>query len=59
MSKAIITIEDQDDRIEVTVTFDPPLAKKGNASSAQWLAAKMIERSTELCERIDLEGGAA
>lgn len=58
MSKAIITIEDQDDRIEVTVTFDPPLEKEGNSSSAQWLAAKMIERSTQLCERID-EGGAA
>lgn len=59
MSKVIITIEDQSEQIYVTVAFDPPLSAEGQATFAQWLALEMIKKSNELCERIDLEGGAA
>jgi hypothetical protein len=60
MSKAIITMTDKPDGIDVRLEFDPPASVDGRVSGAQWLAGEMLKVAGKIIEQTyEDEGGAA
>jgi hypothetical protein len=51
MSKAIITLTDSSDGIDVNLEFDPPAAANGYISGAQWLAGEMLKVAAKLVKQ--------
>jgi hypothetical protein len=51
MSKAIITMTDTADGIDVRLEFDPPADGAGRISGAQWLAGEMLKLASKILEQ--------
>jgi hypothetical protein len=51
MSKAIITMEDSKDGIDVRLEFDPPASAERRISGAQWLAGEMLKIASKVLEQ--------
>ena len=51
MSKAIITLEDSDDGINVRLEFDPPASVSGRIYGSQWLAGEMLKIASRILEQ--------
>ncbi len=59
MNKAIITLEDSDDGINVRLEFDPPASVGERIHGAQWLAGEMLKIASSILERAKEEGEEA
>ena len=51
MSRAIITMEDSADGIDVRLEFDPPASASGRISGAQWLAGEILKVAGKIIEQ--------
>ncbi len=51
MGKAVITMTDNGDGIDVKLEFDPPLDGGGQISGAQWLAGEMLKVASKILEQ--------
>ena len=51
MGKAVITMTDNGDDIDVKLEFDPPLDGGGQISGAQWLAGEMLKVASKILEQ--------
>ena len=51
MGKAVITMSDTDEGINVQLEFDPPLEGGGRISGAQWLAGEMLKVASRILEQ--------
>ena len=51
MGKAVITMTDNGDGIDVKLEFDPPLDGGGQISGAQWLAGEMLRVASKILEQ--------
>lgn len=59
MKKAIITLTDSADGIDVRLEFDPPASAGERISGAQWLAGEMLKMASTILDRCGDEGSAA
>ncbi len=55
MSKAVITMTDTADGIDVRLEFDPPANGAGRISGAQWLAGEMLKVAAKIVEQSSAE----
>ena len=51
MGKAVITMTDNGDGIDVKLEFDPPVDGGGRISGAQWLAGEMLKVASKILEQ--------
>ena len=51
MGKAVITMTDNGDGIDVKLEFDPPVDGGGQISGAQWLACEMLKVASKILEQ--------
>jgi len=51
MGKAVITMTDNGDGIDVKLEFDPPVDGGGQISGAQWLAGEMLKVAPKILEQ--------
>jgi len=59
MSKAIITMEDGNDGIDVRLEFDPPASVGRRIFGAQWLAGEMLKVASRILEQSQDDEDAA
>ena len=59
MSKAVITMTDTADGIDVRLVFDPPVATGGRVSGARWLAGEMLKVAAKIVEQSETDEGDA
>jgi hypothetical protein len=55
MSKAIITMTDTANGIDVRLEFDPPADGAGRISGARWLAGEMLRVASKILEQSEAD----
>ena len=56
MNKAVITMTDSDDGVNVRLEFDPPVGGSDQVSGAQWLAGEMLKVALKILEQAESDG---